>query len=51
LDLVSVKTKIIPSVGEYYNVYKWLIDVIGRVRTSENSGQVYILYWNEKGFI
>jgi hypothetical protein len=35
LDLVSVKTKIIPSVGGYYNVSKWLIDVIGRVRTSE----------------
>lgn len=33
--MVSVKTKIIPSVGEYYYVYKWLIDVIGRVRTSE----------------
>jgi hypothetical protein len=35
LDVASVKTKIIPSVGEYYYVYKWLIDVTGRVRTSE----------------
>jgi hypothetical protein len=41
--VVSVKTKIIPSVGENYYVYKWLIDVIGRVRTSETWISLYFI--------